>query len=187
MPAEAPTCPPPAIPRDRFCRYAELTDLLQQLVRAYPRLAAIESIGKSHEGRDIWLLTVTNTATGPAADKPAFWVDGNIHATEVAASTANLLLPRPRAARIRSRRRDHARARHAGVLRLSANQSRRRRMGARRQAEVGALVARGRTRSTRRRSRASPSRTSTATGGSCRCASPTPTACGRSTPRRPAS
>jgi murein tripeptide amidase MpaA len=90
MPAEAPTCPPPAIPRDRFCRYAELTDLLQQLVRAYPRLAAIESIGKSHEGRDIWLLTVTNTATGPAADKPAFWVDGNIHATEVAASTANL-------------------------------------------------------------------------------------------------
>ena len=34
MPAEAPTCPPPAIPRDRFCRYAELTDLLHQLVRA---------------------------------------------------------------------------------------------------------------------------------------------------------
>ena len=55
-----------------------------------PRLVAIESIGKSHEGRDIWVLTVTNAATGPAADKPAFWVDGNIHATEVAASAANL-------------------------------------------------------------------------------------------------
>ena len=50
----------------------------------------IEAIGKSHEGRDIWVATVTNTKTGPAADKPAFWVDGNIHATEVAASAANL-------------------------------------------------------------------------------------------------
>ncbi len=29
-------------------------------------------------------------ATGPAAEKPAFWVDGNIHATEVAASAATL-------------------------------------------------------------------------------------------------
>ena len=36
------------------------------------------------------MLTVTNTATGPAAEKPAFWVDGNIHATEVAASAATL-------------------------------------------------------------------------------------------------
>ena len=36
------------------------------------------------------MLTVTNPATGPAADKPAFWVDGNIHATEVAASAAAL-------------------------------------------------------------------------------------------------
>ena len=35
-------------------------------------------------------MTVTNARTGPAAEKPAFWVDGNIHATEVAASAANL-------------------------------------------------------------------------------------------------
>ncbi len=51
---------------------------------------SIESIGKSHEGRDIWVLTVTSAASGPAAEKPAFWVDGNIHATEVAASVAAL-------------------------------------------------------------------------------------------------
>jgi murein tripeptide amidase MpaA len=79
-----------AIAFDRFYRYAELTELLHALVAAYPHLAAIESIGASHEGRDIWLLTVTRTATGEAADKPAFWVDGNIHATEVAGSTACL-------------------------------------------------------------------------------------------------
>lgn len=80
----------PAIAFDRFYRYDELTDLLRAFVREYPALVALESIGRSHEGRDIWAVTVTNTATGPAADKPAFWVDGNIHATEVAASAANL-------------------------------------------------------------------------------------------------
>jgi murein tripeptide amidase MpaA len=80
----------PTIAFDRFYRYAELTTLLQALAQEHPQLVAVESIGKSHEGRDIWLLTVTNTRTGPAADKPAFWVDGNIHATELAASAANL-------------------------------------------------------------------------------------------------
>jgi murein tripeptide amidase MpaA len=80
----------PAIAFDRFYRYDELTDLLRAFVREYPALVTLESIGRSHEGRDIWAVTVTNTATGPAADKPAFWVDGNIHATEVAASAANL-------------------------------------------------------------------------------------------------
>ncbi len=80
----------PAIAFDRFYRYADLTAILEAFAAEQPDLVAIESIGKSHEGRDIWVLTVTNTATGPAAEKPAFWVDGNIHSTEVAASAANL-------------------------------------------------------------------------------------------------
>ena len=81
-----------AIAFDRFHRYAELTEIVHALAREHPNLIAIESIGKSHEGRDLWVVTVTNTATGPAAEKPAFWVDGNIHSTEVAASAANLYL-----------------------------------------------------------------------------------------------
>ena len=80
----------PAIAFDRFYRYAELTAILQGFAAEHPGLVSLESIGKSHEGRDIWVLTVTHLATGPAADKPAFWVDGNIHATEVAASAASL-------------------------------------------------------------------------------------------------
>ncbi len=80
----------PPIAFDRFYRYAELSELLQALAREHPQLVAIESIGQSHERRDIWVLTVTNTATGPASEKPAFWADGNIHSTEVAASAAAL-------------------------------------------------------------------------------------------------
>ena len=77
---------------DRFYRYAELTSSLQALALARPDLVSVASIGKSHEGRDIWVATVTKVATGPAHEKPAFWVDGNIHSTEVSASAANLYL-----------------------------------------------------------------------------------------------
>ncbi|HEV2170232.1 MAG TPA: M14 family zinc carboxypeptidase, partial [Candidatus Binatus sp.] len=80
----------PKIAFDRFHRYAELTDVLHALAREHPQLVSIESIGTSHEGRDIWVLTLTHAATGAARDKPAFWVDGNIHSTEVAASAAAL-------------------------------------------------------------------------------------------------
>jgi len=61
------------LPCDRFLRYAELTECLHSLVRDHPRLVSIESIGKSHEGRDIWVLTVTNAASGPAHDD--HWYD----------------------------------------------------------------------------------------------------------------
>lgn len=77
---------------DRFYRYDDLTRILHAFVETYPQLVRIESIGKSYEGRDIWLMTVTAFATGADTDKPAFWVDGNIHATELSASTACLYL-----------------------------------------------------------------------------------------------
>jgi murein tripeptide amidase MpaA len=80
----------PDVRFDRFYRYRELTDLLKAYIAEYPQLLALESIGKSHEGRDIWIVTATNRTTGPAEEKPAFWVDGNIHSTEVAASAACL-------------------------------------------------------------------------------------------------
>jgi murein tripeptide amidase MpaA len=79
------------VPRfDQFYRHAELTRLLQDYAAAAPHLVQLGSLGKSHEGRDIWLLTITHTATGADVDKPAFWVDGNIHAAELTASTACL-------------------------------------------------------------------------------------------------
>jgi murein tripeptide amidase MpaA len=77
---------------DRFYRYAELVAHLQAFATRRPDLFAVESIGRSYEGREIHLVTVTNRATGTAGDKPAFWVDGNIHAGELAASTACLCL-----------------------------------------------------------------------------------------------
>ncbi len=75
---------------NKFHRYDELTKLLKAYAKEYPKLFKLESIGKSHEGRDVWLITATNFKSGEDADKPAFWVDGNIHASEVTASAACL-------------------------------------------------------------------------------------------------
>ncbi len=82
----------PDVKFNRFYRYAELTRILKAYAKEYPNLIRLESIGKSHEGRDVWLVTVTNFKSGSDAEKPAFWVDGNIHAVEVTASAAALYL-----------------------------------------------------------------------------------------------
>ena len=58
---------------DTFYKYDDLTRLLFAYAEAHPTLVAVRSIGKSHEGREIWVTTVTNIATGTAEDKPAFW------------------------------------------------------------------------------------------------------------------
>jgi murein tripeptide amidase MpaA len=77
---------------NRYYRYEEMTAHLQHWAQAHSQICRLDSLGKSYEGRDIWILTLTNFATGPAEEKPALWVDGNIHATEVSASTAALHL-----------------------------------------------------------------------------------------------
>ncbi|NQY98420.1 MAG: carboxypeptidase [Henriciella sp.] len=74
----------------KFLRHAELTDELHSIQERYPNLVKVESLGKSFEGRDIWVATVTDFSTGPASDKPALLLDGNIHAVELTASAAAL-------------------------------------------------------------------------------------------------
>ncbi|MBX3114240.1 MAG: hypothetical protein KF836_06710 [Fimbriimonadaceae bacterium] len=73
---------------NRYYRYEELTQLLNDYVKEFSGLCSLESIGTSFEGRDIWMLAITDEATGSHDTKPALWCDGNIHATEVSASTA---------------------------------------------------------------------------------------------------
>jgi len=82
----------PEVRFDTFYRYDALTHILQAFAAEYPQLMKLESIGHSYEGRDIWLVTVTNSETGAAGQKPALWVDANIHATELAPGTACLYL-----------------------------------------------------------------------------------------------
>jgi Zinc carboxypeptidase len=80
----------PELAFDRFYEYDELTAFVHGWADTRPDLVAVESIGHSFEGRDIWLVTLTNRGTGPALEKPALLVEGNIHSVEWTGSTAAL-------------------------------------------------------------------------------------------------
>jgi len=68
---------------DSYHDYAQVTQLGRDLVKAYPDLVKMESVGKSYEGRDIWVLTISDINSGETENKPGFYVDGGIHANEM--------------------------------------------------------------------------------------------------------
>jgi len=47
---------------DHFYDGPAMLQALQSLNKAYPAFTDLRSIGKSEEGRDIWLLTINNPA-----------------------------------------------------------------------------------------------------------------------------
>lgn len=60
-----------------------ILDLCTRLTKAYPGLVTMESAGKSYQGRDIIVLTVSDKSNGIPDQKPAIWIDGNIHSVEL--------------------------------------------------------------------------------------------------------
>lgn len=74
----------------RYLAYGELTAELQRFAAAYPALCRLYSAGRSHQGRELWVLELTNQATGAADTKPGYYLDGNHHAGEVTGSAVCL-------------------------------------------------------------------------------------------------
>jgi len=85
---------PPEIPLtfDHYHGYDETRSLLEAMAMAYPSLARVSSIGQDLRGFDLWAIEITNTATGAADAKPAFYADGNIDADEPSSTEAILHL-----------------------------------------------------------------------------------------------
>ena len=79
-------------PFDRFLDHDELTAVCRAWADEHPDLLTLEEIGRSHEDRPIWLLTVTDTEHGPPGEKPAMWIEANIHSVELTGSLAALHL-----------------------------------------------------------------------------------------------
>ncbi len=93
MPAPPPSAPPVQSLhrgfRSSYPTYDELTAQLEAWARAYPSFCQLTSLGSTPEGRSQWLLTV-----GPEPERlrPAAWVDGNLHALELAGSCVALAI-----------------------------------------------------------------------------------------------
>ena len=68
---------------NHFYNYNEVVDAIKSLQKAYPELLTVESIGKSSQQRDMWMVTINNPNTGHHRDKPAMYIDANVHGNEV--------------------------------------------------------------------------------------------------------
>ncbi len=83
----------PAAPGwDRYHTHAETVQILEAFHARYPELTRLDTIGTSLHGHPLVTMEVTNRATGAAAEKPALYVDGGIHAQELTASEVVLYL-----------------------------------------------------------------------------------------------
>lgn len=81
--AGSPHNPKVQISFNKYYTAEGLAALSKKMADAYPDLVKRKSIGKSTEGRDIWMMAITNYKVGDANRKPGFYVDGNIHSNEI--------------------------------------------------------------------------------------------------------
>ena len=77
---------------DHYYKYDEITEILKRYAEQYPSYTELDSIGQTPEGRQQWILKVTNKQTGGFEEKPALYVEGNIHAGEVTGSMTVMYL-----------------------------------------------------------------------------------------------
>lgn len=77
-----------------YMDYATVTKNIKDWVSENTSIAQLESIGKSYEGRDMWLVTITNRSTGSPEVKPILYVQGGIDSDEVITVQAAMFLLR---------------------------------------------------------------------------------------------
>ena len=73
----------PELKFDHNHTFKEVVDYLNGMVKAYPKLARVHTIGKSYLDNDLMVIVISNEDTGKCKDKPGYWFDGNLHASEV--------------------------------------------------------------------------------------------------------
>ena len=61
----------------------ELYALMDRIEAAHPGLLSHQVIGHSVENREMRVYTLNQPTTGRDVEKPAMWIDGNVHGNEV--------------------------------------------------------------------------------------------------------
>lgn len=80
------------IPWNRLQNSTGIYGHMDRLVAQYPNFLSYEVIGQSSLGRELRVYTLNNKASGEHREKPAMWVDGNVHGNEVQGGEAVVYL-----------------------------------------------------------------------------------------------
>ncbi|KAI7800654.1 carboxypeptidase D [Triplophysa rosa] len=67
---------------NKYYNYDEFTDLLKSLSQKYSNIANLTSIGRSVEGRELWVMRITRDPNADVPGKPKFKYVGNMHGDE---------------------------------------------------------------------------------------------------------
>jgi hypothetical protein len=77
---------------EHYFNNEDLLEFLKFHKQKFSQYFDYESVGKSSLGEDIWLITLTDKEVARADQKPAFWIEANIHASEVTGTQGALYL-----------------------------------------------------------------------------------------------
>ncbi|XP_048836679.1 carboxypeptidase D [Brienomyrus brachyistius] len=67
---------------DRYYGYEELSRLLKALALRYPHIANLSSVGRSVEGRELWVMRISAEPGADLPGRPRFKYVGNMHGDE---------------------------------------------------------------------------------------------------------
>jgi hypothetical protein len=70
---------------NRYYDIEQLDGIVREIADAYPELVELREIGRSLQGRPLFVAIVTSPGSDHR-EKPAMWIDGNVHGNEIQAS-----------------------------------------------------------------------------------------------------
>jgi hypothetical protein len=68
---------------DRWLDHEEIGERMELMARTWPKYLTLSSMGNSHGGRELWVMTVNNPDTGPEAGKAGMFIEANVHGNEI--------------------------------------------------------------------------------------------------------
>jgi len=75
---------------DRWLDHAEIGERMRLMAETWPEFLSLQSLGDSYGGREMWLMTIHNPATGPEMSKAAMFIEANVHGNEIQGAEVTL-------------------------------------------------------------------------------------------------